>query len=243
MRLFIITGGSRGLGLGLVQQSLLAGDQVISVARSAQDKAASLITIKHDIAEASKLFVKLDKALASLKLAKYSSIHLINNAAVLEPLGAFSSLDPLLIRQHLEINLTTPILLSQYFVKKFKTYKGWLTVTNISSGAAHFPIERWSMYCSAKAGLKMFTDCLNLENSDKKIKFINFSPGLMDTAMQTTIRKKKKTEFPGVDQFKNYQTDGQLASPEQIAGVLLQVLQSPEKIQKTDLNIKNGQLA
>jgi hypothetical protein len=40
------------------------------------------------------------------------------------------------------------------------------TMINISSAAAHRPLEGWSAYCSAKAGLAMLTDAIALEWTD-----------------------------------------------------------------------------
>ena len=62
------------------------------------------------------------------------------------------------------------------------------TIVNVSSGAAHRPLEGWSAYCAGKAGLAMVTRSIALETAGKGIRIFGFSPGTIDTDMQVTIR-------------------------------------------------------
>jgi NAD(P)-dependent dehydrogenase (short-subunit alcohol dehydrogenase family) len=62
------------------------------------------------------------------------------------------------------------------------------TVINVSSGAAHHPLEGWSAYCSAKAGLAMLTRAIALECGDAGVRVFGLSPGVIDTDMQAAIR-------------------------------------------------------
>ena len=61
-------------------------------------------------------------------------------------------------------------------------------IINLSSGAAHRPLEGWSAYCAAKAGLAMLTRSLQLEYGEYGIRSFGFSPGVVDTGMQAEIR-------------------------------------------------------
>ena len=60
------------------------------------------------------------------------------------------------------------------------------TIVNVSSGAAHRPLEGWSAYCAGKAGLAMVTRSIQLETPG--IRVFGFSPGTIDTDMQVKIR-------------------------------------------------------
>jgi 3-oxoacyl-[acyl-carrier protein] reductase len=62
------------------------------------------------------------------------------------------------------------------------------TIVNVSSGAAIRPLEGWSAYCSAKAGLHMLTRAIALETAGKGIRVFGFQPGTTDTDMQVLIR-------------------------------------------------------
>src|SRR5690606_15700892 len=62
------------------------------------------------------------------------------------------------------------------------------TIVNLSSGAAHRPMEGWSAYCAGKAGLAMVTQSLALEYGARGIRAFGFAPGVVDTDMQGEIR-------------------------------------------------------
>jgi NAD(P)-dependent dehydrogenase (short-subunit alcohol dehydrogenase family) len=61
-------------------------------------------------------------------------------------------------------------------------------IINLSSGAALRPLEGWSAYCAAKAGLAMLTRSLALEYGEAGIRAFGFAPGVVDTDMQAEIR-------------------------------------------------------
>jgi len=60
------------------------------------------------------------------------------------------------------------------------------SIINVSSGAAYRPLEGWSSYCAAKAGLTMMTRSIALEAPGVRV--FGFSPGTIDTDMQVKIR-------------------------------------------------------
>jgi benzil reductase ((S)-benzoin forming) len=62
-----------------------------------------------------------------------------------------------------------------------------LTVLHIGSGASKHPIPHWSAYCTTKAAAAMFFACLAVENPGWKI--VDMDPGVLDTDMQSAIRK------------------------------------------------------
>jgi NAD(P)-dependent dehydrogenase (short-subunit alcohol dehydrogenase family) len=77
---------------------------------------------------------------------------LVNNAGVIEPIGALVQSDPAAWRRSIEVNLLGAYHTAHATLPRMlEAGKG--TVINISSGAAHRPLEGWSAYCSAKAGL------------------------------------------------------------------------------------------
>ena len=66
--------------------------------------------------------------------------------------------------------------------------KGGGTIVNLSSGAAHRPMEGWSAYCAGKAGLAMLTRAIHEEYAAQGIRVFGFAPGVVDTDMQGSIR-------------------------------------------------------
>lgn len=217
MKLYIITGASGGLGLSLSKLALSQGDMVIGVSRRSVLKHEHFFPLKHDLSKAEGLGKKLERLWERINLRKIKSVYLINNAAGIEPVSLVGKLPNEGICQQLALNLTASISLTNYLLQKFKKK---LVVTNIISGAATRAISGWSLYCSSKSGLRMFTECLALEG----VRAISFSPGIMDTGMQATLRKQNAKDFQRVKDFKDYKDKNLLLSADEVATLLIGLL-------------------
>lgn len=239
MKLFIITGSSKGLGLSLLKLALEKEHLVISVSRTKTITHPSHIHIAHDLSKPKGIEKKLDKALSQLDLKKISAVYLINNAAMIEPIGEIQNFNSEEIEKHLKINLLSPIVFSSWLMKNFSRKKCPILITNISSGAAFHPIVNWSLYCATKSGLNMFTECLNEDYKNKSnFKALSFSPGVMDTNMQSTIRKQSKNNFKNIDKFKQLKQKNLLLSPDSVAMGLYNLLSMPNKINQSHYDIR-----
>jgi len=112
---------------------------------------------------------------------------LVNNAGVIDPIGALADSDPVAWRRNIEVNLVGAYHAARATLPRMlEVGKG--TVINVSSGAAHRPLEGWSAYCSGKAGLAMLTEAIALECVDAGVRVFGLAPGVVDTDMQATIR-------------------------------------------------------
>lgn len=230
MKLLIITGASGGLGMELTKLALAQGHTVIGVSRRSTLKHENFYSLKHDLSRPKGVEAKLERVMEKMNFRKIKSVHLINNAAGIEPVGPVGKLLHEGIEEHLTLNLTTPITLTNYLLKRFKAK---FSVTNIVSGAALRPIAGWSLYCSTKSGLRMFTECLVEEG----VKAISFSPGIMDTPMQATIRKQKVKDFGRVEEFKEYKNKNMLLPADEVAMRLMNLLDKPDCFNKTHYSV------
>lgn len=226
--LYIVTGGSRGFGRSLVLQLLKQNHQVISLARtqiSQKDLGSHSKSLVQYRVDFSKNFQKKVTALfKKISLKNIQSVFLINNAGVIEPIDRVEKLKADQVEQHLKINLLAPMVLSQIFLEVFKSISPKVIV-QITSGAATRTVEGWSVYCAGKAGLNMFNEVLALQmQNDTSFKAIGYSPGIMDTDMQSKIRSRSVKQFPDVDGFKKYKTEKKLRSPDYVASDLLRIL-------------------
>lgn len=202
---------------------------MIGISRRSTLKHPNLYHLKHDLTSHKGLESKLDALFEKMNLKKVKSIHLINNAAGIEPVALVGNMKEG-ISEQLALNLTSPIVLSNFIVNRFKKKA---VITNISSGAGVKPISGWSLYCSSKSGLRMFSDCLAMEG----VKSISFSPGIMDTNMQATLRKQKAKDFSRLKEFKDYKAKNELLSADTVAGVLMKLLNNPDTIDKVHYNV------
>ena len=144
-----------------------------------------------------------------------SEIIFINNAGIVEPIDKIGKLDEGMIYNSIYVNFLAPALFTNKIIAR-KDLK--ITILNISSGAANKPFEGWAMYCSTKAGFKMFTEVLLAENQkNDQINVFNIDPGVMDTDMQRKIRDSNFEKFPLHNDFVKFKTDGRLAPAEKVA--------------------------
>jgi NAD(P)-dependent dehydrogenase (short-subunit alcohol dehydrogenase family) len=112
---------------------------------------------------------------------------LINNAGVIAPIGRFDTLDPEAFAAAIRTTLVGAAFCAHAVLPHFLA-GGRGRVVNLSSGAAHAPLEGWSAYCAAKAALAMLTRALALEYGEAGVRVFGFAPGVVDTDMQGEIR-------------------------------------------------------
>jgi NAD(P)-dependent dehydrogenase (short-subunit alcohol dehydrogenase family) len=187
-KVIIVTGASRGIGAAAATELAKAGATLVLTARDpslTQDVARSIGASAHpcDVSDYAAF-----AAVVSETVARYGRLDaLVNNAGVIEPIASIAESDPAAWARNVNINLTGAYHAIRA-VLPFMLGAGGGTIVNVSSGAAIRPLEGWSAYCSAKAGLHMLTRGVALETAGKGIRVFGFQPGTTDTDMQVLIR-------------------------------------------------------
>lgn len=184
----LVTGGSRGIGFAVAQELLAAGANVMITARTGVEEAvaalggnsAGIVCDVADYAQAEKAVAATVKRFGGLSL-------LINNAGVIDPIGSLAESDPAQWAQNIQINLNGVYHMARAALPGMIAAGGG-AIVNVSSGAAHRPLDGWSAYCSGKAGVAMLTRALHLETNGQGIRTFGFAPGTVDTGMQVKIR-------------------------------------------------------
>ncbi len=239
--LYVITGGSKGLGKALVERALAQNHFVVSISRTQNKELrnSNLIQLQQDL---SKSFESIEKKLNSffkkIDFKKYRNIFFVNNAAQIEPVSEIGKLNSSDVAKHIHLNYTMPVLLTNWLMAKKMTNSGTTVYVQISSGASNFAITNWSIYCSSKAAIEMFNSVMQIQIAkSKKIKAFTYSPGIMDTGMQSVIRSFKKSDFPEVSRFKGYKKSNELRSPESVAEHLMSLISNPQKLTEKSYSI------
>jgi len=184
----LVTGGSRGIGLAVAKALRGAGAKVMLTARTGVEAAvadvggdtAGVVCDISDFAQAENAVAETRKRFGDLSI-------LVNNAGVIEPIGPLTESDPSAWARDIQINLIGGYYMARAALPGMIA-AGRGVIVNVSSGAAHNPLEGWSAYCSAKAGMAMLTKMIHLENKSKGIRVYGFGPGTVDTGMQVKIR-------------------------------------------------------
>jgi NAD(P)-dependent dehydrogenase (short-subunit alcohol dehydrogenase family) len=181
----LVTGGNRGIGLATVRALAEAGAEVHFTARSSANIAAA----QRELGEvpATGHLANMTDRIAMATLLDQGFDILVNNAAVIAPIGRILDVSVEDWASSIDINLTSAFHATQRALGHMVA-KGGGTIVNISSGAAHRPQEGWSAYCAGKAGLAMLTRSVHMEYADHGIRIFGFAPGVVDTDMQGSIR-------------------------------------------------------
>ena len=220
----IITGGSKGIGKAIAQKYALENYAVISISRS---KAAnvSFQQITADLSNTSEAIDAINTVFSALNSETISSITLVNNAGRLGEVNTLGHLDSEKIQDIIRLNTTTPLVLSNEFIRFTRNLNCKKQIINISSGAANNPYSGWSIYCASKAALEMMTKTIATEQNEltNGVKSIAFKPGVVDTNMQIQIRETPKSDFKNVQRFIDLKENSELYSPEHVANKIYQI--------------------
>ncbi|UNM97312.1 SDR family NAD(P)-dependent oxidoreductase [Ignatzschineria rhizosphaerae] len=225
MKIFIITGASKGIGNALATILESEGHKVLRIARSNPDNLSNLMPLDITTDNANTKILKWLKPLISLA----TEITLINNAGMIGPIEQIGQLDNAHLEKAIALNVIAPISLTNDFAALTQDLPISKNVINISSGAGRHVYSGWSIYCTTKAAIDQFTRAMHVEQTTKPypIYVSALAPGVIDTDMQVEIRGSKKTAFPNIDRFVDLKENGNLLSPHESATMILNYLNSP----------------
>ncbi|WMJ72827.1 SDR family NAD(P)-dependent oxidoreductase [Cytophagaceae bacterium ABcell3] len=236
---YFITGASRGLGKAMALE-LLDNPQsrVTGISRKQGIMHDHYSHITLDLAD-SDLILKTAPEIFETEEG-LEKIVLINNAGTLGQVGYLGSIESENMQRAINVNLTSPAILVNEFIKAYRDLPVHKTIINISTGAAKQPVDGWSAYCSSKAGLDMLAQVGAKESKFHKfdIRHYAVSPGILDTDMQSEIRTVNKEDFSRIDEFIEYKKENMLVSPEKVASQLLQLLDEEDKVQKPLVSVR-----
>jgi benzil reductase ((S)-benzoin forming) len=231
---YIITGTSRGIGEAIANKLLRPGNTLFCTSRNVNKElversvsiGAKIFYFTNDLSDPDTVAEFASQVWSRITPDNVERIALINNAGMLSPIGPIQSNDPAKLAEQIHLNLLAPMLLTSSFVEHTANLNIPKTILNISSGAANSPYFGWSAYCSSKAAIDMFTKTVALEQSfaSHPIKVISIAPGIVETAMQSEIRRTNQDDFREVEKFVMLHKEGKLLSPERVAESIVNAL-------------------
>ncbi len=220
-----ITGTSSGIGKALALAALNKGARVIGFSRTCTIT-HSLYTHKTLDLSSHDIDFKNEFKLA----ASFDRIVLINNAGTLGEIKPLGDISKESISKSIQLNLTTPFLFINEFVRVFKNSSQQKFILNITSGAANNAYDGWSEYCTTKAGINMLTKVVVKElelQGEKRFTVFGASPGVVETNMQSQIRGASESAFSSKDKFIEMHENKINKTPEQSANELLDLVENP----------------
>jgi 3-oxoacyl-[acyl-carrier protein] reductase len=189
MRNAIVTGGSRGLGLGIARGLAASGFSVIAIARSCTDalEEAARETAAEGAGAIHFLsfdFTKLDEipALFATLRKQYGAIYgLVNNAGIGTE-GVLATMDASKIEDLVKLNTVAPLIVTKHAVRSMMSAGGG-RIINMSSIIASTGYSGLSVYAATKASLIGFTKSLAREVGTLGITVNAVAPGFVETDM------------------------------------------------------------
>lgn len=229
-RTALVTGAGRGIGRAIANELAKASVSVALVARSQnelEETATSLrrlggtaSVIKADIGDPDQLLQAVKQVRDEFGVVDI----LINNAAVVWPLGPSAAIDPADWTAAIGVNLVAAASLT-FALLPAMLEQNWGRVVNVSSGIVARPTSMigGNAYVTAKAALEAHTVNLAAELADSGVTVNAFRPGSVDTAMQAWIREQDPDRIGASlhERFSRSHQEGTLISPERSARSLL----------------------
>ena len=200
MRNVVVTGGSRGLGLGIVRRLTVQGYRAFAVARKMSDQLASAIEQAQQSHPGSLHFIPFDlgdiqdiPGLVKQLRKDFGPLYgLVNNAALgLD--GALALMHNSQIERLIRVNTLSPIVLTKYVVRHMMADGGG-RVVNVSSIIGFTGYSGLSVYGATKASMIGFTRSLAREVGRLGVNVNAIAPGFMDTDMTQNLEGERREQ-------------------------------------------------
>jgi 3-oxoacyl-[acyl-carrier protein] reductase len=224
-RSVLVTGGSRGLGAGVVRAFLELGDNVATCSRSptsVTEEWAGNPDISPRFLHQSVDLGDQDAraALVGQVIERFGAIDvLVNNAGVARE-GVLALVREDEVDEVIDLNLKATISLSRLVVRRMLR-QGSGRIINISSVVGLSGYRGLSLYSATKAALDGFTRALARELGSRNITVNSVAPGYMRTEMSHGL------EADQLEQIRRRTPAGRLGEPSDVAAAV-QFLASPE---------------
>ncbi len=174
----LVTGGTHGIGAGIVTRFLQEGARVATVARhlpvSLPDGVAFLPVDLADHAGIPDLVERVEAEIGPLDV-------LVNNAGIWIETPALG-LDPDAWARAIAVNLSAPVLLAAE-VARGMAARGYGRIVNVTSVHGRFAVEHALAYASAKGGLEQATRNLAVDLAPHGILVNAVAPGFISTRL------------------------------------------------------------
>jgi 3-oxoacyl-[acyl-carrier protein] reductase len=201
MRNVLVTGGSRGLGLGIARALAYSGFQVIAVARK---EGQQLPPIRAEITQGASGALHfrafdlahidgIENLVRSLSREFGGFYGLVNNAA-LGTAGILANMPNAAIDELVRLNITSPLIVTKYLVRSMMTGQGG-RIVNISSVVSATGFSGLSVYSATKASLIGFTRSLARELGTLGITVNAVASGFVETEMTHSLTPKQRSQI------------------------------------------------
>lgn len=224
-KVVLVTGGSRGIGAGMVRRFAAEGFRVAIACRSgkqATDKVLGEITaaggrgivVTGDVAKPEDA-----KAMVAQVVTQFGTIDVLVNCAGIAEYRPFEATDPALFHATFDTNVYGTVAMIQAVLPHMPAPGG--RIINFSSALATRPIPGASIYAASKAAVAALSHALAKEFGPRGITVNAIAPGVIETEMTAGILAERSASILAMTPL------GRIGQPDDIAGIAL-FLASPD---------------
>jgi 3-oxoacyl-[acyl-carrier protein] reductase len=202
MRNVIVTGGSRGIGLGIVRCLAKAGYKVAALARKESPELREAIDETLNSGTGSIGFTGYDlvetggmtELVKQLRRDLGPIYALVNNAGMSID-GTLALTSAAQIEQVVRLNMVSPILLSKYVLRSMMADGAGGRIVNLASIIAFTGYSGLSVYGATKASMIGFTRSLAREVGRTGVTVNAVAPGFVDTEMTKGLTEEHREQI------------------------------------------------
>jgi 3-oxoacyl-[acyl-carrier protein] reductase len=201
MRNVLVTGGSRGIGLGIVRRLVEAAFRAIAIARKESSELTTAIAAAENGNTESLHFVPFDLAEVECIAALVKQVRkdfgpiygLVNNAGMSAE-GILALMNVSQVEQLLRLNTLSPMVMTKSVVCSMMADGGG-RIVNIASVVAFTGCSGLAVYSASKASLVGFTRSLAREVGKLGITVNAVAPGFGDTEMTRGMTDEQREQI------------------------------------------------
>jgi glucose 1-dehydrogenase len=188
----VITGGSRGLGLGIAQAYAREGAKIVIASRTQHSVDAAVEMLKASGAQATGLACDVAniaqvEALAEHAIRTFGRIDIwVNNAGLSAPYGPTAHIPSKTFMSVINTNITGTYNGSVVALRKMSA-QGHGKLINLLGRGDTGSVPLQNAYSSSKVWVRNFTKALATEYKDSGIEIFGFNPGLVRTEMLSQV--------------------------------------------------------
>ncbi len=227
----LVTGAGRGIGRAVALGLASAGADLALLARSQPELdevaehakalgARAVVVVPTDLADQTAVAAAIQHVQRECGVIDI----LINNAAVVQPMGPTVDIDAAEWAAAITVNLVSPVQLTLALLPDMLRRR-WGRIVNVTAKSAAAPSQLigGNAYTTSKAALETHTLNLAAELADTGVTVNAFRPGVVDTAIHDWVRSQPAERIgEGLrNQFIKFKESGMLISPERSADALL----------------------